>query len=172
MNKTSKSVIPSSVIESKILLIREKKVMLDRDLAKLYGVGTKALNQAVKRNVERFPPDFMFQFTAAEMKNWMSQIVTSNREKMGIRRCPYAFTENGVAMLSGVLNSRRAVLVNIEIMRAFTRLREMIQSHKKIWEKIEAMERNYDSKFKIVFDALRKLLTPFEPPKRRIGFHP
>jgi hypothetical protein len=148
--------------------------MLDRDLAVLYGVTTSALNQAVRRNLERFPTDFMFQLTPAEKKNWMSQIVISNREKMGIRHRPYAFTENGVAMLSSVLRSKKAVLVNIEIMRAFTRLREMIRSHKKIWEKIEGMEKKYDSQFKVVFDALRKLFAPPDPepkPKGPIGFH-
>ena len=172
--KTSHALIPKEAIEKSILFLRGHKIMLDRDLSALYGVTTKALNQAVKRNRERFPDDFMFQMTPAETKNWRSQFVTSNREKMGIRRCPYAFTENGVAMLSSVLNSRRAILVNIEIMRAFTRLREMIRSHKKIWDKIEAMEKRYDSQLKIVFDALRKLFAPPDPepkPKGPIGFH-
>ena len=166
------ALIPKELIEQKILLIRGQKVMLDRVLAMLYGVTTKALNQTVKRNRERFPADFMFQLTQAETKIWRSQIVTSNREKMGIRRCPYAFKENGVAMLSSVLKSKKAVLVNIEIMRAFTRLREIIRSNKKIWEKIEAMEKKFDSQFKIVFDALREILTPPEKPRCRIGFHP
>lgn len=147
--------------------------MLDRDLAELYAVTTKALNQAVKRNRERFPDDFMFQLTSKETQNWRSQFVTSNREKMGIRRRPYAFTENGVSMLSSVLKSRRAIRVNIEIMRTFTRLRELIQSQKKIWEKITEMEQKYDGQFKIVFDALRELLTPPDPKsKDPIGFHP
>jgi hypothetical protein len=176
--KPKQALIPKEMIERSILFLRDHKVMLDRDLSVLYGVTTKALNQAVKRNRERFPDDFMFQLTAAETENWRSQIVTSNREKMGIRRSPYAFTENGVAMLSSALNSRRAILVNIEIMRAFTRLREMIQSHKKIWEKIEEMEKKYDSHFKVVFDTLRKMLTPPTPPalppkpKGPIGFQP
>ncbi len=173
--KTNPALIPKEVIEKRILFLRCYKVMLDRDLSALYGVTTKALNQAVKRNRERFPNDFMFRLTPAETENWRSQIVTSNREKMGIRRSPYAFTENGVAMLSSVLNSRRAILVNIEIMRAFTRLREMLRSHKKIWEKIETMEKKYDSQFKAVFDALRKLFAPPDPepkPKGPIGFQP
>lgn len=149
--------------------------MLDRDLAALYDVTTGALNQAVKRNLERFPQDFMFRFTLKEKENWMSQIVISNREKMGIRHMPFAFTENGVAMLSSVLKSKKAILANIQIMRTFTRLREMIRSHKAIWEKIERMEKKYDSHFKIVFDTLRKMLTPPDlPPKPKgpIGFHP
>jgi hypothetical protein len=172
--KINNTLIPKEKIERSILLLRGHKVMLDRDLAVLYGVTTGALNQAVRRNPERFPQDFMFQLTPVEKKNWMSQIVISNREKMGIRHRPFAFTENGVAMLSSVLRSKKAVLVNIEIMRAFTRLREMIRSHKKIWGKIEAMEKKYDSQFKIVFDALRKLFAPPDPepkPKGPIGFH-
>ncbi|OGX12644.1 MAG: DNA-binding protein [Omnitrophica bacterium RIFOXYB12_FULL_50_7] len=176
--KETHSIIPNEKIEKSIFLIRGQKVMLDRDLAALYSVTTGALNQAVKRNLERFPPDFMFQLTPAEKENWISQTVISNREKMGIRRTPFAFTENGVAMLSSVLRSRKSVLVNIEIMRAFTRLREMIRSHKAIWKKIEEMEKKYDSHFKIVFDTLRQMLTPPTPPalppkpKGPIGFQP
>jgi len=176
--KNKQALIPKEMIERSILFLRGHKVMLDRDLAVLYGVTTGALNQAVRRNLERFPRDFMFQLTPAEKENWMSQIVISNREKMGIRHMPFAFTENGVAMLSSVLKSRKAVLVNIEIMRAFTRLREMVQSHKKIWEKIEEMEKKYDSHFKVVFDTLRQMLTPPTPPalppkpKGPIGFQP
>jgi hypothetical protein len=175
--KETHSIIPDEKIETVIFFIRGQKVILDRDLAALYGVTTGALNQAVKRNLERFPPDFMFHLTLEEKENWISQTVISNREKMGVRHMPFAFTENGVAMLSSVLRSRKAVLVNIEIMRAFTRLREMIRSHKKIWGKIEAMEKNYGSQFKLVFDALRKLFTPSQPaaiekPKGPIGFQP
>ncbi len=145
--------------------------MLDRDLAFLYGVSTKVLNQTVKRNWERFPSDFMFQLNQKEKENWRSQIVTSNSEKMGIRRVPYAFTENGVAMLSGVLNSLRAVQVNIQIMRTFTKLRRMLETHKDVREKIELMEKKYDHQFKVVFDALRELLEPPVKPRRKIGFH-
>ena len=164
--------ISQNSIEQKILLIRGHRVMFDRDLAMLYGVSTKALNQAVKRNSERFPEDFMPQLTKHEMKNWRSQFVTSNSSKMGLRRRPYAFSENGVAMLSSVLRSPAAIQANIRIMRTFTYLREMAQSQKKIWEKIEAMERNYDKQFKIVFDALRQLLEPPVKSKKPIGFYP
>jgi hypothetical protein len=173
--KTNRSLVPKETIEKSILFLRGHKVMLDRDLAVLYGVTTGALNQAVKRNRERFPADFMFQLTLEEKENWISQIVISNRERMGLRHMPFAFTENGVAMLSSVLNSRRAIVVNIEIMRTFTRLREMLQSHKKTWEKIQEMEKKYDSQFKIVFAALRELLaTPTSEPKPKgpIGFQP
>ncbi len=145
--------------------------MLDRDLAPLYGVTTGALNQAVKRNQERFPRDFMFRLTREEKADWISQIVISNREKMGIRHTPFAFTENGVAMLSSVLKSKKAILVNIEIMRTFTKLREVLQHHGKLWRKIQSMEKKYNSQFKVIFDAIRALITPPESPRRKIGFH-
>src|SRR4051812_4500538 len=119
----SKILIKKQIIKNKILFVRDKKVMLDRDLAELYGVKTKVLNQAVKRNCERFPADFMFQLTDHELTYWKSQIVTSNKEKMGVRKRPYAFTELGIAMLSSVLNSPQAIQVNIQIMRVFTKLR-------------------------------------------------
>ncbi len=165
--------IPIERIEESIFLIRRHKVMLDRDLARLYGVDTKVLNQSVKRNIKRFPDDFMFQLSAEEFKNWRSQIVTSNKEKMGLRRRPYAFTEQGVAMLSSVLNSDRAIEVNIEIMRAFVRLRKMLESHKELAQKIEKLEKKYDEQFRIVFDAIRALMTQPEPKKKKkeIGFH-
>jgi len=164
------NIIPQEVIETKIIFIRGKKVMLDRDLAYLYGVETRALNQAVRRNIARFPEDFMFQLTSDEMKIWKSQIVISNKEKMGLRRRPYAFTENGVAMLSSVLNSERAIKVNIQIMRTFTKLREMLMTHKDLKEKIEAMEKKYDYQFKIVFEAIKELLEPPVKAKKKIGF--
>jgi hypothetical protein len=166
------AIVPIEQIEKKIYLIRGHKVMLDRDLAALYGVETRVLNQAVKRNLNRFPDDFMFQLTHPEMEHWKSQIVISNKDKMGLRRAPYAFTENGVAMLSSVLNSERAVEVNIQIMRTFARLREMLYTHRDLKLKIEAMERKYDHQFKVVFDVIKQLL---EPPasekKRKIGFN-
>ena len=137
MKKTKEALIPQETIESKIFSIRGKRVMLDRDLSILYGVETRVLNQAVKRNITRFPEDFMFQLTKEEMENWKSQIVMSNREKMGLRRSPYAFTEQGVAMLSSVLNSERAIQVNIQIMRAFIKLKEMLSTHKALKQKIE-----------------------------------
>ena len=131
-----KNLILQETVETKILLLRGKKVMLDRDLAVLYRVETKVLNQAVKRNIERFPEDFMFQLTKEEMKNWKSQFVTSNREKMGLRKRPYVFTEPGIAMLSSVLNSKRAIQVNIQIIRTFIKLREMLLTHAGLKQKI------------------------------------
>src|SRR3972149_7973588 len=166
----STGVIPQQIIESKILIIRGKKVMLDRDLAVLYDVETRTLNQAVRRNIKRFPEDFMFQLTKEEMSNWKSQIVISNKDKMGIRKRPYAFTENGVAMLSSVLNSERAITVNIQIMRTFTKLREMLATHKELKQKIEEIEKKYDAQFKIVFDAIRQIMAPPEAKEKKIGF--
>jgi hypothetical protein len=164
--------LPIERIENKILLIRGHKILLDADLAELYGVDTRSLVQAVKRNIARFPSDFMFQLSVEELKNWRSQFVISNPgAKMGLRRPPYAFTEQGVAMLSSVLRSRRAVDVNIEIMRTFVRLRRMLSSHKALARKLNDLETTYDHQFAVVFDAIRKLMEP--PPvgtKRRIGF--
>ena len=157
------NLIPQERVESKILIIRGQKVMLDRDLAKLYEVPTRRLNEQVKRSMKRFPEDFMFQLTKEEMENWKSQIAISNSVKMGLRRRPYAFTEQGVAMLSSVLNSERAIQVNIQIMRAFIKIKEMALSYKELQKKIDAMEKKSDRQFKIVFDAMRKLL---EPPKK------
>ena len=161
-------VIPIERIARAILLIRGHKVMLDQDLAYLYGVGTKVLNQAVRRNRSRFPQDFMFQLTQEEVSNLRSQFVTA--EPRNIRYLPYVFTEQGVAMLSSVLRSERAVRVNIEIMRAFVQLRQLLSSHADLSRKLEALENKYDAQFKVVFDAIRELMTPPEPPKRRIGF--
>ena len=167
-----KEIVPVEIIESKILLLRGRKVMLDRDLAALYGVATKALNQAVKRKARRFPEDFMFRLTKAEMRNWKSQFVTSNsRVKMGLRKAPCAFTQNGISMLSSVLNSERAVQVNIAIMRTFVYLRKMLASHKDLAQKIEEMEKKYDKRFQIVFEAIKKLIeVPLSNPPRPIGF--
>lgn len=166
------NLVPAEVIENKILLLRDKKVMLDRDLAILYEVETRVLNQAVRRNIERFPEDFMFQLTEEEMKNWTSQIVITNKEKMGLRRRPYAFTEPGVAMLSSVLNSNRAIHVNIQIIRTFIKLRQLLLTHVELKRKIEDMEGKYDQQFKIVFEAIRKLLESPKPElmKRIAGF--
>ena len=170
MKKSEIALLPQETIESKIFFLRGRREMLDRDLAILYGVETRALNQAARRNVRRFPEDFMFQLTKEEMESWKSQIVISNREKMGLRRRPYAFTEQGVAMLSSVLNSDRAIQVNIQIMRTFTKLREMLMAHKDLKRKIEDMEKKYDYQFKIVFDAIKQLLEPPTEPKSKIGF--
>ena len=168
----TRSLIPAGRIESMILLFRGEKVMLDSDLAILYGVPTKALVQAVKRNRERFPADFMFQLSSDEFTNLRSQNVTSNPSARGGRRTPpYAFTEQGVAMLSSVLRSKRAVLVNLEIMRAFVKLRQILLSHIELAEKLAALEKRYDAQFKVVFDAIRQLMIPPDPKSRRIGFH-
>ncbi len=166
----SRSLLPTEVIDQQIYLIRGRKVMLDTDLAKLYGVKTFRLNEAVKRNIRRFPEDFMFCLTEDEKLEVIANCDNLKNLKFS-PHLPYAFTEQGVAMLSSVLNSERAIQVNIQIMRAFTKIREMLQIHKKLWRKIEAMEKKYDHQFKAVFDVLRQLLEPPEKPKRRIGFH-
>lgn len=163
------ALVPIERIERTILLIRGHKVMLSSDLAEMYGVAPRALVQAVKRNRERFPKDFMFQLSEKEFADLKSQIVTSSWG--GPRRArPYAFTEQGVAMLSSVLKSKRAVQVNIGIMRAFVRLREMIASNKDLARRLDELEKTYDKQFKIVFDAIRELMTPPATPRRRIGF--
>ena len=157
-------------IVSRIYFIRGERILLDRDLAELYGVKTKALKQAVRRNIRRFPEDFMFELTKDEFQNWRSQFVTSNRDKMGLRYNPMAFTEQGVAMLSSVLNSQRAIEVNMLIMRAFVKLRQMAESHKDLLDKIKEMEKKYDEQFMVVFDAIRALMEPPEKPRKKIGF--
>ena len=160
-----------SQIESRMFFIRGEKVMLSQHLAELYEVEPRALNQAVKRNIERFPEDFMFQLSPDEFSNLKSQFVTSSWG--GIRTAPYAFTEQGVAMLSSVLNSERAIQVNIEIMRAFVRLRQMLSSNAELSRKLNALEKNYDIRFKAVFEAIHELMTPPESKKKRpIGFAP
>jgi len=166
-----KALVPAGRIESSILLIRGHKVMLSPDLAALYAVEPRALVQAVKRNIERFPKDFMFQLTRAEFAGLKSQIVTSSWG--GARRAPpYAFTEQGVAMLSSVLRSPRAVRVNIEIMRAFVRLRKMLATHADLARRLDELESKYDTQFRVVFDAIRELMAPPpDPPGKRIGFH-
>jgi len=165
-----KEIIPVEIIERKIYLIRGHKVMLDSDLAEMYAVATKVLLQAVKRNLNRFPGDFMFQLNYQEVAALRSQIVTSKTGRGGRRYPPYAFTEQGVAMLSSVLNSERAIEVNIQIMRAFVKLRELMATHKDLARKLDDMEKKYDAQFKVVFDAIRQLMTPTEKPKRKIGF--
>ena len=191
-------------VERRIYFIRGEKVMLDYDLAALYGVGTGVLNRAVKRNRDRFPEDFMFQLDADEWELLRCQIGMSNKHagsgsrfqfgtskelastktaglrfqneslksrRGGRRYLPYAFTEQGVAMLSSVLRSQRAVQVNIAIMRTFVRLREMLLSNADLARKLNALEKKYDAQFKVVFDAIRELMTPPEPQRRQIGFH-
>jgi hypothetical protein len=160
-------------IEQLILLIRGHKVMLDADLADLYGVETRVLLQAVKRNSNRFPTDFMFQLSAEEADSLRSQFVISKSSRGGRRYLPYAFTEQGVAMLSSVLHSDQAVEINIQIMRAFVRLREMILSNKDLARKLDALERRlqgHDVHIRSLFEAIRQLMAPPEPKKRKIGF--
>jgi len=166
-----KELILVEMIEKKIYLIRGHKVMLDSDLAELYEVPTRRLNEQFKRNIARFPSDFMFQLSPEEDENLRSQFATSSSRHGGRRYLPYVFTEQGVAMLSSVLNSERAIQVNIAIMRAFVKLREMIASNKDLAKRLDDLEKKYDTQFKIVFDAIRRLMTPPEPKRRQIGFH-
>jgi len=157
---TEIQILPDEAIINKIYVIRNKKVMIDRDLAELYGVETRALNQAVRRNEMRFPVDFMFQMTVKEMQDWKSQIVISNSEKMGLRKPPLVFTEQGVAMLSSVLNSERAIMVNITIIRVFTKMRELVEVHKEILLKLEQIEKKdieQDDKISLIFEYLKQL---------------
>jgi phage regulator Rha-like protein len=168
-----KEMMVVEMIENKIYLLRGHKVMLDRDLAELYGVETRALIQAVKRNPARFPSDFMFQLTNQEVIGLRSQFVISKMARGGRRYMPYVFTEQGVAMLSSVLNSERAVQVNIAIMRVFVKLRELISTNKELAHKLGLLERKierHDEEIKAIFSAIRQLMTPPEKPKRKIGF--
>lgn len=169
---SSEIAIPTERIEKAILLIRGHKVLLDQDLATLYEVTTKQLNQQVRRNIDRLPADFMFQLTFQEFTNLRLQFVTASWG--GRRTPPFAFTEQGVAMLSSVLHSERAVQVNIQIMRAFVRLRQLLGSHEDLRRKLDAVERQlarHDGQFKVVFDAIRELMKPPEPKRHQIGFH-
>ena len=167
--KEAHGLIPRERIEEGIYLLRGEKVMLSTDLARLYQVAPRALVQAVKRNAERFPEDFIFQLTREEFQNLKSQIVTSKWG--GLRRAtPYAFTEQGVAMLSSVLRSKRAVRVNIEIMRTFVHLRRLLASNEDLARKLNALEKRYDAQFRVVFDAIRELMVHPEPKRRPIGF--
>jgi hypothetical protein len=164
-------IIPSELIASKIYVIRRLKAMLDRDLAELYGVQTKALKQAVKRNINRFPEDFMFVLSGEEARSLRSQIVTSSLSQWGgTRYLPMAFTEQGVAMLSSVLKSDRAIQVNIQIMRVFTSLRHILLGNKDLKRELDALKRVTDERFRIVFETLDQLLSTEERPKRKIGF--
>jgi hypothetical protein len=170
----AKKDISVGVVATKILFIRGKRVMLDRDLAKLYGVPTMRLNEQVKRNRDRFPEDFMFQLTKEESSNLISQNAISSWG--GTRRLPYVFTEQGVAMLSGVLKSKRAIVVNIAIMRAFVKLREVLLTHKELAKKLEGLEHKYqlhESDIQAIFEVIKKLLEPPppEPPRPRFGLN-
>lgn len=152
--------IPDEVVERRIFLVRGQKVMLDRDLAELYGVETRRLKEQVRRNLDRFPEDFMFEMTDAELAEWRSQFATSNREVMGMRNMPFAFTEHGVLMLSSVLNSKTAIAVNIQIIRVFSRMREMLLTHKDLLlelEKLRAKSKDHDGKFQTIFRYLKQM---------------
>ncbi len=172
------ALIPVEVIERKILLIRGEKVMLDTDLAELYDVPTKRLNEQVKRNADRFPADFAFQLTAEEWKNVKalndeanrSQFATGSQKHRDPRFMPWAFTEHGAIMAATMLNSKQAVAMSVHVVRAFVKLRELLGTHKDLARKIEEMEKKYDSQFRVVFDAIRQLMTPPETKKRKIGF--
>jgi hypothetical protein len=179
-----KSLITSETIEKKIYLLRGQKVMLSIDLGELYKVESRALIQAVKRNIDRFPEDFMFQLTWDEVSLLKSQSVISNdpwatvsrsqsvilKRGLNIKYPPYAFTEQGVAMLSSVLRSKRAIRANVEIMRAFVRLRKMLASHAELAHQLKELEKKYDSQFKVVFEAIRQLMAAPERPPKKIGF--
>ena len=172
------AIIPVERIERLIFLIRGQRVMLDRDLAILYGVPTKVLNQAVKRNKDRFPEDFMFQLTHQEGKSWWTEVMDRRLRSQNVtlkrgqhmKYRPYAFSEHGILMLSSVLNSERAIQVNIAIMRAFVRLRKMVASHVELARKLEALEKKYDAQFKVVFEAIRQLMASREKQPKKIGF--
>ncbi len=166
-------VISLDRIEKKIYLIRNQKVMLDQDLAKLYNVPTKRFNEQIKRNFERFPQDFMFQLTKPEYESLRSQIATSKKGRGGRRYLPYVFTEQGVAMLSSVLNSKKAIKVNIQIMRAFVKLREILSTHKELAQKLKELELKIDShdqQIQAIFEVINQLLAPPEKPKKKVGF--
>jgi phage regulator Rha-like protein len=162
--------VPVERIERAIILVRGEKVLLDRDLAEIYGVETKVLNQAVKRNPSRFPSDFMFQLTGEEWESLRSQFVTLKRGEHR-KYLPYAFTEHGALMLANVLNSERAAQTSVQVVRAFVRLRQMLASNAELARKLAAMEKKYDAQFKVVFDAIRRLMSPPPKPKREMGFH-
>ena len=178
MTMKKQPLLPDRVIINKIIVLRDQKVIVDRDLANLYGVETRVLNQAVKRNIKRFPSDFMFQMTPEEMKTWKSQIVISENDKMGLRKTPYVFTEQGVAMLSSVLNSDRAIVVNIQIMRVFTKLRALLESHAEIIRKLDSIETKdieQDEKILLIFEYLKQLEQAKQEEtnlkeRKRIGF--
>ena len=162
--------VDAEVVHRAVLRIRGQNVMLDSDLSALYGVDVKILNQAVKRNRARFPPDFMFQIDAREAAALRSQIVTAKPGRGGRRSLPYAFTEQGVAMLSSVLRSPRAIRVNIEIMRAFVQIRRVLGAHQELSRRLVALERKYDGRFRVVFEAIRQLMKPKSRSLRLIGF--
>ncbi len=165
--------VADEVIMNKIYLIRNCKVMIDRDLAELYGVETKRMKESVRRHLLRFPEDFMFQMNKDEFENWRTQFASSNSLKMGLRHLPYCFTEQGVTMLSCILNSERAIKVNIQLIRIFSRMREMLLTHKDILlqlEKIEKRVSGHDEQIQTIFHYLKQLINPPQPARQRIGF--
>ncbi len=181
--RSMNALIPLERVESRILFIRGEKVIVDSDLAELYGVTTKAFNQAIKRNIHRFPDDFMFQLTADEVDSMRSQIattspilwsqiVTSKERRGGRRYMPYVFTEHGALMAANILNSDRAVEASVQVVRAFVKLRQMLSSNADLSRKVEALERKYDANFKVVFNEIKKLMTPPPLPQNKIGFLP
>ena len=176
-NNMSKSNHQISVAEeaiiNKIYVVRNQKVMIDRDLAVLYGVDTKRLKEAVRRNIVRFPEDFMFEMSREELASWRTQNATSKEDKHGLRYAPFCFTEEGVTMLSCILNSDRAIAVNIQVIRVFSKMREILLTNKDIFLKLEQLEKKaiaHDQDIQMIFAALRKLLNPPNPPRERIGF--
>lgn len=160
----------AQIIERKIYLVRGQKIMLDSDLAELYGVTTKRFNEQVRRNTDRFPGDFMFQLSSDEFESLRSHFATSSLKHGGRRYLPYAFTEHGALMAASVLNTQRAIDVSIYVVRAFVKLREMIASHKDLARRLDELESKYDAQFHVVFDAIRKLMIPRDEDKRKIGF--
>lgn len=178
MAQKKEPIIPDEVLMSKIYVVRAQKVMIDRDLAELYGVETKRLKEQVRRNIDRFPEDFMFEMTKEELENWRSQFATSNRDIMGLRRPPFVFTEHGVLMLSSVLNSKQAIKMNIQIMRIFTKMKEMLLTHKDLllkFEQIELTLSSHDNQIVVLFEYLKKLMEEKElkqkqESRKRIGF--
>ncbi|HUW19515.1 MAG TPA: ORF6N domain-containing protein [Sedimentisphaerales bacterium] len=169
------SIIPVARVKSRILLIRGQKVILDSELAELYGVETRVLNQAAKRNIDRFPSDFMFQLSKREYENLKSQFVTSSSDWGGRRKAPYAFTEHGAIMAASVLNSERAIQASIYVVRAFVKLRQMLATHKELAKKLTELERKlqtHDEQIKTLFDAIRELMLPPQTePKKQVGYH-
>ena len=161
-------IVPMEKIQQAILFVRGSKVMLDRDLAMLCGIETRVLNQAVKRNHDRFPDDFMFELTREEIRNISQFVICSSTMKHA--KSAYAFTEQGIAMLSSVLNSQRAIQVNIAIMRTFVQLRTLLSTHAELARKLEELEKKYDAQFRVVFEAIRQLMAPTEPPRKEFGF--
>ena len=173
MGKQLATTIPDEVLMNKIYVVRDQKVMVDRDLAELYGVATKVLKQAVRRNMPRFPEDFMFEMDKEEFENWRSQNVTSKEDMQGLRYMPFCFTEQGVTMLSCILNSERAIHVNIQIIRIYTRIREMLLAHKDVFLRVEQVEKQmmkHDEKIELLFTYLSKFIEKEETPRTPIGY--